>query len=254
MPVANLGTMPLAARVTILSIAIGLSAIVAIWAPIGLFGHFQTAYLFTPLTTILILGLAATAPRARPLRYKWCVVAGLVFSLAGDVFLMLPREQFVSGLSCFLLAHICYLGAFVSDSPFAARPGAFAFWAAAGLVVLGILWPGVSPALRVPVLLYEVAILTMASQAASRALNLKSWPAIVAGLGAALFVVSDTLLAVNRFRFPLPCSRALVLGTYFTAQWLIALSAVLRPPFREPSSAALPPLLTDKRGAPGCRS
>jgi uncharacterized membrane protein YhhN len=34
---------------------------------------------------------------------------GLIFSLAGDVFLMLPKEQFIAGLVSFLLAHVAYI-------------------------------------------------------------------------------------------------------------------------------------------------
>ena len=44
-------------------------------------------------------------------------VAALVFSLAGDVLLMLPREQFVAGLSAFLVAHLCYIVGFWTDGP-----------------------------------------------------------------------------------------------------------------------------------------
>ena len=34
---------------------------------------------------------------------------GLILSLAGDVFLMLPKEQFIAGLVSFLLAHVTYI-------------------------------------------------------------------------------------------------------------------------------------------------
>ncbi|MCD6285147.1 MAG: hypothetical protein J7M39_04450, partial [Anaerolineae bacterium] len=42
----------------------------------------------------------------------WFVVA-LVFSLAGDIFLMLPDEKwFVPGLLAFLVGHLCYIVGF----------------------------------------------------------------------------------------------------------------------------------------------
>ena len=49
-------------------------------------------------------------------RQRW-FVAALVFSLVGDVLLMLPREQFVGGLSAFLVAHLCYIAGFWTDGP-----------------------------------------------------------------------------------------------------------------------------------------
>jgi alkylglycerol monooxygenase len=81
--------------------------------------------------------------------------------------------------------------------------------------------------LRIPVVLYAVALLAMAAQAASRATSRRDAAAILAAVGAALFVVSDSVLAFQRFRHPLACGHVMVLGTYFAAQGGIALSVVL---------------------------
>jgi len=64
----------------------------------------------------------------------------------------------------------------------------------------------------------------MAGQAAGRWHALGGDAALSAAMGAALFVVSDSALAINRFRAPFRAERALTLGTYWTAQTLIALS------------------------------
>ena len=74
-------------------------------------------YLFKPLTTILILSGAVLTARRQPkgserARYGRLICVGLLCSLAGDVLLMLPRDRFVAGLGAFLLAHVCYIGAF----------------------------------------------------------------------------------------------------------------------------------------------
>ncbi len=202
----------------------GVSAALTIFASGVRAGGMQLGYIFMPLTTILILLLAATAPAAGAPRYKRSVVAGLAFSLAGDVLLMLPRDLFLAGLSAFLLAHVCYFVAFTSDSRLAARRLPFLFWGVVGACVLVGLWPRVPPALRIPVLVYAVVILSMAAQAVCRALAVRNQPAVLAAVGATLFVASDTLLAVSKFGGALPASRLLVLGTYFAAQWLIAVS------------------------------
>ncbi len=215
-------------RPVFISLAIAVSGGLTIFARKMELGGVSLGYVFMPLTTVLILLLAVTAPRSFGPRYQWSVVAGLLFSLAGDVCLMLPKDLFLAGLLAFLIAHVCYLVAFTADCRFASRLVPFAVWGSIGLVVLVVLWARIPFALRLPVVLYAGVLLTMAAQAASRAVELRAVPATAAAMGASLFVVSDTLLAINRFGWDLPASRLLVLGTYFTAQWLIAWSVYAR--------------------------
>lgn len=178
-------------------------------------------YTGKPLTTSLLLALVFVFAGGG--RYQAAVVVGLVLSLAGDVFLMLPRDRFIAGLVSFLLAHVAYIVAFTSGVAVAAVPLAFVPYIAAGAIVLGILWRRLGP-LRVPVLLYVAVIMAMASQAAVRAAVLHTTPAALAAAGAALFVASDTILAFDRFYTRFRSARALVTVTYVVAQWLIAVS------------------------------
>ena len=68
-------------------------------------------YLFKPLTMVILI--ASLLPSAGLFAaWQWLIVLGLVFSLAGDVFLMLPSDKFIAGLASFLVAHLCYIGAF----------------------------------------------------------------------------------------------------------------------------------------------
>lgn len=187
-------------------------------------------YLFKPLATLLVLALALSF-LASPAAYRWAVAAGLVFSTAGDIFLMLARERFIAGLASFLLAHLCYLYAFSTGVPLGASPLLWLPYFAAGGAVVAVAWRGLAPALRGPVIAYVAVITAMAGQAAGRWHALGGEPALWAALGAALFVVSDSLLAINRFRVPFRAERALTLGSYWVAQTLIALSV---------SSGALP--------------
>jgi alkylglycerol monooxygenase len=69
----------------------------------------------------------------------------------------------------------------------------------------------------------------MAAQASSRALAMPGPAAILAAAGARLFVISDSVLAFQRFVQPLDWGRGVVLGTYFAAQGSIALSVALHP-------------------------
>lgn len=180
-------------------------------------------YAFKPLATLLILALALVLTPARS-DYQWAIAAGLLFSTAGDVFLMLPRDRFVAGLASFLVAHLCYIGAFAIGVPFAAAPLLWLPFFAAGGLVLALVWPGLKPALRAPVAVYVIVIAAMAGQAAGRWHMTGSVVALAAAVGAGLFVVSDAVLAIDRFRWKFRAARAVTLATYWAAQLLIALS------------------------------
>ena len=176
-----------------------------------------------PAATLLILVLAATAPDPVSRTYQALVVAGLLLSLAGDVFLMLPRDRFVAGLAAFLLAHLAYIAAFAPGTISAlGLAGLGVLLIAAALLVRGM-WPRLGT-LRVPVLLYAAALTAMAWQALERYAALGTAAALAAAVGAGLFVVSDAVLAWERFVRRSRWSGAVVMATYYAAQWLIARS------------------------------
>jgi uncharacterized membrane protein YhhN len=210
----------------LLTIAIALSAALATWAEHR--GARRVVYAAKPLTTLLILALAATAPGAVSPRYQALVCAGLLFSLAGDVFLMLPRDRFVAGLASFLVAHGLYVAAFAPRPPTLNAPGVLLVLAVFGIALLRALWSRLD-GLRLPVAVYAAALLGMAWQAAERWTGLGTTAALLAVVGAGLFVVSDSVLAWQRFRTRVRYGQIVVLSTYFAAQWLIALSVAARP-------------------------
>jgi uncharacterized membrane protein YhhN len=148
------------------------------------------------------------------------IIAGLLFSLAGDIFLMLPTDRFVAGLVAFLLAHLFYSAAFASEI------SALMWWplipfAIYGIVIYIILASSLGK-LKVPVLFYVVVILIMAWLAWERWSQAGQGGALLASIGALLFIISDTILAIDRFRGTFKLSRASNLITYFAAQLLIA--------------------------------
>jgi uncharacterized membrane protein YhhN len=178
--------------------------------------------LFKPLTTILVIGVAWLAPAEAAPLYRQLVLIGLGFSLAGDVFLMLPAHPFIAGLASFLVAHILYVAAFTSAAPAELAPLAFAPFAVAAGFVLRALWPHLGR-LRIPVVIYVLAIALMIWRAGAQWTALGSTAATLALVGAALFGLSDAVLALNRFRAPIAGAQAVVLSTYWAAQWAIAL-------------------------------
>jgi uncharacterized membrane protein YhhN len=205
----------------VLSIFGAVCALLTVRAEYG--GTRRRVYVFKPLTVVLIILVALETKSAAPDAYKILIVAGLLFSLAGDVFLMLPRDRFVSGLVSFLVAHLFYVAAFASDGGRAWPAWAGALLSVYGALMLGLLWPRLG-SLKVPVAAYVAVILLMAWLALSRYLGAGPAGSGPAAAGALLFAASDSLLAWNRFKGGFRAAQALVLGTYFAAQWLIALS------------------------------
>jgi uncharacterized membrane protein YhhN len=177
-------------------------------------------FVFKPLATGVIIVHALQRGHDAPTVRRW-VLAGLVFSLGGDVALLWPKEGFLPGLVSFLLAHLAYLVAFTRVQRLAAWPAAFVVYALLAGVILWQLWPGVPAALQPPVVAYVVCLAAMAAQAAVLWRRGSERGAVLA-LGGALFMASDALLATNKFAGPLPMASLWVLGTYWSAQWCIA--------------------------------
>lgn len=182
-----------------------------------------------PLATLLILRLAWAAQMVAP-RYRLWMLRGIVLSLTGDVFLMLPWNLFMAGLGSFLLAHLCFIAALSSDTRFAARPLSWLACVGYGALNVWLLWPTLPSALCVPVLVYVLVLATMGAQALARVwahgatgdgLRNSARRAAVGGL---LFMLSDTLLAWDRFHAPLPLSALWILASYYAAMWMLALS------------------------------
>jgi alkenylglycerophosphocholine/alkenylglycerophosphoethanolamine hydrolase len=164
---------------------------------------------------------------------RWWFVAALVCCLVGDVLLMLPKDLFIPGLAAFLVGHVLFIvGLTQPPSPPGVPPFSFsvtglvvaslvvvAVEAAPGTVLVRALVRNGQRALIPPVCLYVVAIVTMVVLAA----NVGS---TVAALGAAFFLLSDTLLAIGRFVRPVPQGSLAVHVTYHLAQVLLVLCLV----------------------------
>ncbi|MCW5632523.1 MAG: lysoplasmalogenase [Rubrivivax sp.] len=176
---------------------------------------------FKPLATLCVIAYAAGRGAAEEEAARRWVLVGLVLSLGGDVALLWPQQGFLPGLVSFLLAHLAYLVAFTRRHRFAAWWPAFAAYAAVSGLVLVSLWPGVPGALRGPVVAYVLFLASMAAQAAVLWRRGAARGAVLA-LGGALFLVSDALLATNKFAGPLPLASLWILATYWAAQWCIA--------------------------------
>ncbi|MBK8051661.1 MAG: lysoplasmalogenase [Anaerolineales bacterium] len=198
-----------------------ISGLLYIWAARA--GSARQRYLFKPLTTALILVLAATLTDPVSDIYRWLVVLGILFSIGGDIFLMLPQDRFVFGLISFLIAHLFFIFAYLSRTGFHFTWWIFAIYAVYTGLLIYLLWPHAG-SLRAPVLVYGLILMVMGWQAAEQWWVLRDPSALLAALGAILFLLSDSVLALDKFRAPIANRDVLIMTTYYGALMLIAWS------------------------------
>ncbi|WP_285420427.1 lysoplasmalogenase [Pseudomonas sp. efr-133-TYG-5] len=178
--------------------------------------------LVKPLPVLALLGWLHDAP---PSDYRRWISLGLIFSLLGDVLLAWPGDLFVFGLGAFLLAHLAYLKAYLSDCKrLAVLPLMVAL--AVGAVLLGLLIShGLGP-LLVPVIVYGTAISAMLWRALARlGSGVPQRSALLAAGGAVAFVFSDSVIGINRFVSPFNAAPYIIILSYWLGQWGIAASA-----------------------------
>lgn len=154
-----------------------------------------------------------------PLVKVAALTAALALSALGDFFLALKDERrfFVLGLGSFLLGHIAYIIAF---APYVAAPAtsaliAIAITLAAATAMIVWLSPNLGK-LRLPVIAYFAVIMTMV--ATSLSIDGAPW---ILPAGAILFAISDSLIAVRKFKTPFPYIHQAVWITYVAAQYMI---------------------------------
>lgn len=183
----------------------------------------RVEYVFKPAALVALIAVAALLDADSGTVRAWFVVA-LAFSLAGDVFLVLPRDAFAAGLASFLLAHVAYtIGLNVDGGGATALGVAGVIVAAAAIplgrrIVAGVRSTG-EDGLAAPVVAYMVVISAMVVSALAAG---GGW----AAAGAVLFYVSDALIGWTRFVGPVPAGRVAVRVTYHLGQAGLVLSLV----------------------------
>ena len=213
-------------------------------------GFMEWHWLFKPLTMVFALILVAFSAYSTSSRGQFnpktllLLAAALAGSLAGDVFLMF-QGFFIPGLVSFLVAHLFYVALFKSGEAWFPHRGALAATLGIGVAMYAFLWAGgLPPALRAPVAAYVLVIALMAAQAIGRATVLRDAPSLLVAVGAGFFMLSDSLLATNRFVMPLPMAQVWVLATYYAAQALIVSGWLA-------SKASVPAAAVQRTGAAG---
>jgi uncharacterized membrane protein YhhN len=190
--------------------------------------RFVTKLLLMPI-------LAATVFCASDSPKKNYIITALVFSFLGDFFLLLESKMplfFIFGLLAFLITHVLYIIFFTKTtsagkSLLRTQPYIPFLIMAYGVGLVYLLYPSLG-SLKIPVIVYAGIICSMLLCT----FHVYKTVGAITGLqfiaGALLFVISDSLLAINKFYKPLPFAALFIMLTYCAAQYFIVRAFIHR--------------------------
>jgi uncharacterized membrane protein YhhN len=170
-------------------------------------------------------------------KFRKYLLLSIVFALGGDTFLMfLPFDEvfFLLGLGSFLIGQLFYVFAFSNSIITSKKPFNKPLGIALLIIFLGyygILMFSLFPYLEdflIPVLVYGIAVCAMGVSAGWRLNKVSRQSFTLVFVGAMLFVLSDTIIAVNQFLYKgnLLNAQVFIMITYVLAQYLIAKGSV----------------------------
>jgi len=205
---------------------IGVLEIVSIVGDFSFLHHFAKPLLIPILGVFYLISI-----KRSNIQHSWLIMISLFFSWLGDVFLMYQMNNpiyFMLGLGSFLIAHILYIICYVKMSnvgsvdkdkrPRLARYDFFLIliW----LTLITVLFP-VLGEMKTPVVIYSMTITGMVLAALHRFQKTTSQSFWMVIIGALIFMLSDTMLAINKFLEPIAYANVLIMITYIVAQYLI---------------------------------
>jgi uncharacterized membrane protein YhhN len=194
---------------------------------------FQVAAFITKVMIIpLLLIIFFTNLQSPKEKHHWLMAAGLVFSWFGDILLEFTgrnENMFLFGLASFMAAQLIYMYVFfatpgknslASNRKFLLIPPL-----AAAALLISFLYSDLG-AMRLPVILYAIAIMAMVTGAINRIekVNRESFYLVLSG--AVLFLISDSTIAINKFSYKFDLSSIAVMSTYIMAQYLITVGYI----------------------------
>lgn len=159
-------------------------------------------------------------------------LAGLLFAMLGDILLMFSGSRygqlfFLMGLGAFLCTHLCYMGGFFKETNLRngllrKQPLLIAPFVLFLFIFLRWLWPDIPGGMRLPVAVYGGAISVMSLSVVNSRNHFSAATFTQLLAGALLFMLSDCLIAANKFGHPLPGgARISIMATYIAGQLLL---------------------------------
>lgn len=189
-------------------------------------GKENIAWWFKPLLIPFLLYIVSIS---EPFRTKKILLFALFFSWMGDVLLMFANQHalfFILGLISFLIAHLAYIILFQKQNKVNENKNYLWFipFVIIYLVtILGFLWSFLKE-MKIPVLVYAIVISLMLLMSIKAYFQWKKPSNHWVLIGAILFVISDSILAIDKFHSPVQLSSFWIMSTYLAAQFCIMTS------------------------------
>ena len=158
------------------------------------------------------------------------------FSWVGDNFLMLSGKNelfFFAGVGGFFFAQICYIYTFAMYSENGGKGklqkhawlSIFFFAYVAGMLIL--LFPGLEGMMKPIITIYAISLILMSMMALNRSGRVGAMSFKLVFVGSLLFLLSDSMIAFNKFNSDIPLAGFLIMITYIAAQYLIMRGLIL---------------------------
>jgi len=165
--------------------------------------------------------------------FDYKIILALIFSTAGDVFLMPYFNLFIPGLVGFLIAHLFYISAFLSEERQFKKTDSWKkliFFSSLIIysILLYSLYQNIEPTvLLIAITIYATILLVLLTSSIIRKPNNSTSSQLVIW-GAFLFMLSDGMIAINKFVIEIPFEALLIMGTYTVAQAMIVEGSLIR--------------------------
>lgn len=182
--------------------------------------------IFKPLLVAGLLFHLVAATKGSAAAIKKFAVAALIFSIAGDTLLMFSNKSelfFLAGLVAFLIAHVCYIICFHKIKIREKIEGRWPWAVVVGIYyyfIISFLMPNLA-GMKIPVMVYGAVISFMLFTALLLYDMKDNKTARYLLSGALFFVISDSVLAINKFHHPFEMAGWAIMLTYVAAQFLL---------------------------------
>ena len=194
-------------------------------------------YITKPLILLSLMGFIIVSTKGISCKFKRLILIALFFSWFGDLFLMIDEKYpvlFIFGLASFLISHLLYIFAFNKtahpplDVPLIKKHP----WIIFLLIVFGsYVFKTLQHSLGemvVPVIVYLIAILAMFIFALNRWGKVNRDSFLWITFGALFFIISDSILAFDKFHEHINNAHLIIMATYMFAQYAIVRGAYLQ--------------------------
>ncbi len=200
--------------------------------------HTLLIYFSKPLLMVSLASFYFWSTKNNQKPFDRTILFALAFSCLGDILLLFVEQQsqgmlfFAAGLGSFLLAHLAYIYSFWIFPPskkIQVSLPIILFFLILAASLLAFLWSGIPPDLKIRVSIYALTICSMGIMSFGMRKKVSSEAGLYLIAGALCFILSDSLIAINKFHPTLELwqPRVSIMLTYLLAQWLIVRGVIL---------------------------